>query len=182
MSFVILFFFLALQITFVVVGRRTFCAAEYTGLRRIDVLAATISTGNILLVLFFPASSTARVLCAAALLAASAALFAWSVASVRGTRLPFIHDSGSADELVSSGAFGFVRNPFYLSYLFAYAAVIPATSSLWTYVLFGLVCAVYWEAVRSEEAALRAGPFAEEYAAYTRCTGRFIPRLRRREV
>lgn len=114
--------------------------------------------------------------------AASIALIAFA----RGShRIPIAlwHQKGDAPEhIVTYGAYGLVRHPFYAAFLLALLGVAlfaphPATLATFAY---GLLRLNFTAA--KEERNLRASQFGAEYEAYMRRTGRFWPRLGGRAI
>jgi protein-S-isoprenylcysteine O-methyltransferase Ste14 len=99
---------------------------------------------------------------------------AWDFATVgRGTPAPI----DPPRELVVSGPFRYVRNPFYVgivSMLLAEAVLFRSGRLLWYAALF-FVC-FHWFVVLYEEPALRAR-FGEGYLRYCTTVRRWVPRL-----
>jgi protein-S-isoprenylcysteine O-methyltransferase Ste14 len=96
------------------------------------------------------------------------------------TRISLWHQSNDAPAgLVTSGAYRYIRHPFYTSFLLAFAASDlffphPAVVALSLYVL----AVLHWTAA-AEERKLRASEFGEEYGRYMARSGRFFPQVRR---
>jgi protein-S-isoprenylcysteine O-methyltransferase Ste14 len=96
------------------------------------------------------------------------------------TRISLWHQSNDAPaNLVTSGAYRYIRHPFYTSFLLAFAAADlffphPAIVALSLYVF----AALRWTAV-AEERKLRSSSFGEEYEKYIARSGRFFPLLHR---
>ena len=96
------------------------------------------------------------------------------------TRISLWHQSNDAPAgVVTSGAYRYIRHPFYTSFLVAFAAADlffphPAVLALSLYEL----AVLHWTAA-GEERRLRASPFGEEYGEYMARSGRFFPTLRR---
>jgi protein-S-isoprenylcysteine O-methyltransferase Ste14 len=108
---------------------------------------------------------------------ASAALFGWALHSVRRWQLSAAFSSDMPAELLRTGAFGFVRNPFYLSYLLAHALPLLVSRSAWALLPLGWMALLYHRAVQMEERKFKASPLAAEWRHYAQTTGRFVPRL-----
>ena len=107
----------------------------------------------------------------------SAAMFSWALRSVRRRQLSAAFSSDMPAELLRSGAFGFVRNPFYLAYLLAHAVPLAASRSAWAVLPLAWMALLYGRAVRMEERKFLASPLAAEWGRYAQTTPRFLPRL-----
>jgi protein-S-isoprenylcysteine O-methyltransferase Ste14 len=105
----------------------------------------------------------------------SGGLFVWAVATVRRNRLTAAFSDDAPQELITTGPFRWVRNPFYLSYLLAYAHAALASRSPWALVPLGVMAVVYGTAVVREERKFARSPLADAYRAYARRTRRFLP-------
>ena len=79
--------------------------------------------------------------------------------------------------LVTSGPYAWVRHPFYTSTALAVGANSLATANWFVFTTGALVFALLVIRCRREEANLIAR-FGEDYRAYARRTGRFLPRFR----
>lgn len=123
-------------------------------------------------------SQLLRDLLALALAACSAAAFTWAVRSIRPRQLTAAFSPEAPSELLQHGAFGVVRNPFYLAYMLAFAMPAVATGSWPSLVPAGWMAGIYLLAVIVEERKFLAGPLAGDYRQYCARTGRFLPRLR----
>lgn len=82
-------------------------------------------------------------------------------------------------ELVTSGPYRYVRHPVYASF----TAIAAGTSLVFrSYLLMGLavvwVAAVKWWVAAEEELLASPQGFGADYRAYTKRTGRFLPRPR----
>ncbi len=114
---------------------------------------------------------------AQAVACASAFMFSWAVRSVRRWQLSAAFSKDMPAELLRSGAFGFVRNPFYSAYLLAHAVPLVGTRSLWALVPLACMAMLYRRAVSVEERKFLDSPLEAEWQQYARDTGRFLPRL-----
>lgn len=109
------------------------------------------------------------------LLFCSGFLFIWSMLSF-GKEAPAIAFS---DEIVrplnTSGAYQFIRHPFYTSYSLAWLGGTIATQT-WL-LLLSFVCMgfIYLKAARQEEEQWLTGSNSTEYAHYIFRTGMFLP-------
>jgi protein-S-isoprenylcysteine O-methyltransferase Ste14 len=99
----------------------------------------------------------------------AAALAAWSFKSL-----------GPADRgvrLVTTGAYRYFRHPVYATLLSSFDFGLAILLNNWVYLIWALALHAvwHWNIRREEELMLQA--FPEQYPAYCRSTGRFIPRL-----
>lgn len=114
---------------------------------------------------------------ALAVACASAAMFTWALRSVRRRQLSAAFSNDTPAELLRSGAFGLVRNPFYLAYLLAHALPVVASFSAWALLPLAWMGLLYHRAVQLEERKFLSSTLAAEWRGYARRTGRFLPRL-----
>ena len=104
----------------------------------------------------------------------------WSaVAAVRGEELSYPFTSGAPAALICRGPFAWVRHPFYTSYLISWVAGWIACGQWWLLAPMAVMAWLFARAATVEEDAFLDSEMAEEYRAYQRVTGRFLPRLRR---
>jgi protein-S-isoprenylcysteine O-methyltransferase Ste14 len=82
------------------------------------------------------------------------------------------------ENLVTDGAFRYVRHPLYLASLLTYAGLTMATVSLVSLALL-LGVFVFHDYIAGYEERLLAARFGEEYERYRKRTGKWIPKLRR---
>jgi protein-S-isoprenylcysteine O-methyltransferase Ste14 len=113
---------------------------------------------------------------ASVLYAASLALF-WTSVSVSKGALAACGQSHISSCLVTNGPYRFVRHPFYVSYDLAWIAGFIATA-WWPLVVIAIVMAALYERfVIEEERGFLDGALTQEYAAYKRRTGKYLPWL-----
>jgi protein-S-isoprenylcysteine O-methyltransferase Ste14 len=112
-------------------------------------------------------------------LGGSIALFEWARQSVQGKVFSYIFSNDTPEFLWTSGPYAYIRNPFYVSYLLSYIAVAIMFPGIASLVVVTGMTIYFHAAARHEERKFGRSPLAEEYEAYRRRTGRFIPRLRR---
>ena len=78
-----------------------------------------------------------------------------------------------ARQLVTSGAYSFVRHPLYLGEMTATAGIALQYSAPWALLLFALQCAFqFWRIKNEERLLLRVFP---AYAVYAAGTARLVP-------
>jgi protein-S-isoprenylcysteine O-methyltransferase Ste14 len=136
------------------------------------VLAAMQTAG----VIFLPPRADAWVGAGIVMYVAAVALFLSAIESAQRTRLQrsFI-DHPLPDRLITDGPFRWVRHPFCTGYLLgALAGPVAIDHPGMFLITLPLVTLSVSAAVREERVWL-AGSRAEEYRAYRRRTGMFIP-------
>jgi protein-S-isoprenylcysteine O-methyltransferase Ste14 len=90
------------------------------------------------------------------------------------------HQSNDAPKnIVTWGAYGHVRHPFYASFLLAFLSALLFSPQLFTLVglIYGYI--ILNITAEKEETKLKNSEFGKEYSEYISKTGRFIPRLKR---
>jgi protein-S-isoprenylcysteine O-methyltransferase Ste14 len=115
-------------------------------------------------------------------LAAALVLFEWSRRSIGRRYFSYVFSRDVPTFLWTGGPFGYVRNPFYSSYLLAALSVSFMFSGIATALPFAALFLSTRAAARLEEARFGASGVKGEYARYASRTGRFVPgvgRLRR---
>ena len=117
----------------------------------------------------------------AILLCASAqALMGYALGTHR-IRLALWQQSDDAPEhIVTEGAYGLVRHPFYTSYLLTMVGCVLAAPTLWTVAALAYSFHRMNATAAREESRFLASSFGESYSAYMRHTGRFVPAARAR--
>jgi protein-S-isoprenylcysteine O-methyltransferase Ste14 len=85
-----------------------------------------------------------------------------------------VHDNQKT-ELVQSGTYRFVRNPYFLSYFIMYVGLFLVRPSLVMVVLIAICFAMIHHLVLKEEAHLSA-IHGKQYEEYKETTGRYLPR------
>jgi protein-S-isoprenylcysteine O-methyltransferase Ste14 len=133
-----------------------------------------------------PANPASLVLAAvgASLAFAGVVVSVWAIATTLRRRV--ILDAGhfvkQEHPLVTSGAYGFVRNPMYLGIILLWFGVAAAFQSrvLWA-VAAAYVVPVLWYYIRAEE-RMMSSEFGAQFEEYKRRVGRLVPRLHRRTV
>jgi len=87
--------------------------------------------------------------------------------------------SDSSGELITSGAFAYVRHPMYLGILLTYLGFFVATLSLLSLVPYAMIINLYRRMADYEEQLLEER-FGRRYREYARRVPKWIPRLMRR--
>ena len=81
--------------------------------------------------------------------------------------------------LVTTGAYGFVRNPMYLGVLLIWFGIAAVMRNVFVLIAAAAyVLPAYWLYIRAEE-RMMLGEFGAEYANYMRSIGRLLPRFDR---
>jgi protein-S-isoprenylcysteine O-methyltransferase Ste14 len=106
----------------------------------------------------------------------------WAIATT--VRRSVILDAGhfvkQEHPLVTSGAYGFVRNPMYLGIILLWFGIAAAFQSSVLLAMAALyVVPVLWFYIRAEE-QMMLSEFGAQFEEYARRVGRLVPRLRRR--
>jgi protein-S-isoprenylcysteine O-methyltransferase Ste14 len=133
-----------------------------------------------------PETNLSLVLAAVGTLVAFAGVFVsvWAIATTvrRGVILDAGHFVKEEHPLVTSGAYGFVRNPMYLGIILLWFGIaVTLQSVVLLAVAAAYVVPVLWFYIRAEE-RMMCGEFGAQFEEYTRRVGRLVPRLRRRAV
>lgn len=109
---------------------------------------------------------------------ASSALFWWAIVRSRKARLRFVFASDNPDSLVTDGPFGYIRHPFYTSYIIFWLGWGIATWSLWAILPVVAIFVLYLIAALGEEKKFSHTELAGAYEAHRKRAGLFWPRLR----
>lgn len=111
--------------------------------------------------------------------AASIGLISYTLGTHRRPLALWHQDNDVPEELVTYGAYRYIRHPFYSSFIVALFAVMLSCPAWWTatIVVYGAVALSYtaW----CEERRLCKSSFGPQYRAYLRHSGRFFPKPRR---
>ncbi len=132
-----------------------------------------------------PATGAASLVTAAAgslLALAGLAVSLWAIYTTvrRGVILDAGHFVKEEHPLVTTGAYGFVRNPMYLGIILIWFGIAVAFQNAAVLAASGLyVAPVLWFYIRAEE-EMMAHEFGVEFTEYTRKVGRLLPKLHRR--
>jgi protein-S-isoprenylcysteine O-methyltransferase Ste14 len=118
--------------------------------------------------------STTQTLVVVAIYSLALALFWWAIKTAKGLHFAAGDVKG---QIVSSGAFGLVRHPFYVSYMMVWIASSALLGSLFLWASCVVLIAMYVHSAREEEAAILGGELGEVYQAYRVKTGMFVPRV-----
>lgn len=148
------------------------------GVRAIEIsAAASIMVGGALIAVR-PAGNLMLDCLGLALAALSAGMFAWAAATIGHKQLTAAFSQDLPQSLITRGPFRHVRNPFYVSYIIAHAIPLFASRSPWALPGLCVMTAIYVRAALQEERKFLGSALAQDWQAYRRATGRFLPRLR----
>ncbi len=104
-------------------------------------------------------------------------LYWWALAAHGKARPAFACLPANPTALTATGPYCLVRHPIYAAYLMCWLAGALATGQLWLLGTVAVMGILYSRAARKEEAEFLSSPLAEQYRAYQRRTGMFLPRL-----
>jgi len=115
---------------------------------------------------------------------AGVALSLWAIATTVRRRV--ILDAGhfvkEEHPLVTTGAYGFVRNPMYLGLILIWFGLAAALQKpVLLFMAIAYVVPVFWFYIRAEE-RMMATAFGAQFEEYRFRVGRLLPRVRRRTV
>lgn len=102
-------------------------------------------------------------------LVAALFLVIWSLRS-----LPLV---SRGHELVTKGAYRYIRHPLYASFLSCFNFGLAVLLNNWIYIIWAILVHAVWHWNIDSEEKLMKKMFPKEYAEYCKVTGRFIPRL-----
>ncbi len=112
-----------------------------------------------------------------AVLLASYGLYWLTIGESSEAKLLSAFDEKNPHGLLKTGPYGYVRHPFYTSYLLLWGGWAIACWNIWAIVPVVGMAATYWAASRDEEGKFSTTAMADDYAEYKRTTGRFFPKL-----
>lgn len=111
------------------------------------------------------------------LLAASLSLFFWGAFSIRGKFFSYVGSQDAPEFVFQGGPFGYVRHPFYVSYLLAHTGTLVLFPHWMPAAAWAVAIVATNQAAAFEEGKFANGALAEEYRDYATRTGRFLPRF-----
>jgi protein-S-isoprenylcysteine O-methyltransferase Ste14 len=83
------------------------------------------------------------------------------------------------DHIVSIGAFRYVRHPLYLGIILFYLGLSVSTASLFSFA-FLVMIVIFYNYIAGYEEKLLGIRFGEDYRRYKQKTGKWLPRITRR--
>lgn len=147
----------------------------------VHYLSMVLALAAFLGVLFLPTRADPWVAAAIVMYAAAIAIFLSSIEAAKRTRLQrsFV-DHPLPDRLITDGPYKWIRHPFCTGYLLgALAGPVGIDHPGMLLIAAPLAVLSIYAAVHEERVWL-AGPKSEEYRAYRRRTGMFLPFIGRR--
>jgi protein-S-isoprenylcysteine O-methyltransferase Ste14 len=147
-----------------------------SGMKLSALSGAVVGLLNLGVILTSATLLTSLVCAALSLNLVALGLFWWTAHAGGGRRLPACFTKIEPSGLVTNGPYRFVRHPFYVSYMTAWAAGAVATLSPWLISAFLLMSLLYVSAALTEETALLNGIHSTEYLQYRNRTSMFVPR------
>ena len=109
-----------------------------------------------------------------------AILLCAGIATVSGVAWSFrsLSVSQRGCDLCIGGAYHWVRHPLYASFITLGAPGVALFLDHWVFFVWLIVLHLIWHLVVRFEERLMVAQFGDQYRAYARHTGRFVPRLR----
>lgn len=108
---------------------------------------------------------------------ASISLMSYTLGTHR-RRLALWHQTNDApEEIVTYGAYKYIRHPFYSSFILASLATVALCPSIWSIALMIYISLMLNFTAAREEKKLSASIFGDKYRAYITQSGRFIPKF-----
>jgi len=119
-------------------------------------------------------SANSTALIAAGSMVAGNTLTVWAAVSLR--RESAFDPGGESDRLLTRGIYGMIRHPIVAGMGLIYLGLFLVVPSPW--VLAGLLLYIGNQLLRvNREERLLANRFGQEYIRYSRCVGRFFPKI-----
>lgn len=107
----------------------------------------------------------------------ASALFVAAVRASRKAELYYVFEGRSPRSILKDGPYGYLRHPFYTSYVLLWAGWGVATWSVISMLPVAVLIAIYVKAALGEEESIANSSLAGDYAAYKRQAGFFWPRI-----
>ena len=114
---------------------------------------------------------------AAPLAIASIALIAYTIGTHRVPLALWHQDDDAPRNIVTYGAYKYVRHPFYSAFLLALTGIMIAIPHPGTVACLVYAACMLHLTARKEERKLSESAFGAEYRSYLARTGRFFPRI-----
>lgn len=146
------------------------------GMNMLSLLAVSSTFFMIFLIFWYPQPFLAQLI-AMVLLLFSFLLFWATIRTSSEAGLFLAFDEKLPRSLLQIGPYGYVRHPFYSSYLLLWSGWALATWNILALLPLAMLFCAYWIAARGEERKFASTPMAEEYAVYAARTGRFLPKI-----
>ena len=124
--------------------------------------------------LITPVGNSFHATLAAALYIISLILFWWSISTAKQLDFAF---SDNVGEIITNGPFGFIRHPFYVSYILCWFTGSLLFNSLLLWITLTYLIFFYFLSARREENVILQSTYSTEYASYKKEIGMFLPRV-----
>lgn len=148
---------------------------DVAGIKLIRFSSFVFAVLHFTAIILTPEARLGRVAVAALLYVSALTLFWWAIRSNRARPLSAAFSTDTPQHVMQRGPYGFIRHPFYCSYLMTWGAGVVATGRLWLLPTFLVMLAIYWRAASLEEAKFARSPLAVAYQDYRSHTGMFGP-------
>ena len=112
-----------------------------------------------------------------AMFLASLLLWAWTLRTTRHTPPTLAFTDDRPKQLFSGGPYGWVRHPFYTSYLTFWSGCLVVDGSAASALCLAMLGCIYAVAASGEERKFSNSSLASSYQDYAAATGMFLPRL-----
>jgi protein-S-isoprenylcysteine O-methyltransferase Ste14 len=106
----------------------------------------------------------------------SLVLFWWAIFTAKSLDFAFSNHVGS---IVTTGPFGLVRHPFYVSYILAWTGSTLLFNSPLLWITLIYLITFYTLSARKEEGLILKSTQAEQYQHYQHNVGMFLPRIKK---
>jgi protein-S-isoprenylcysteine O-methyltransferase Ste14 len=106
----------------------------------------------------------------------SLVLFWWAIFTAKSLDFAFSNYVGS---IVTTGPFGLVRHPFYVSYILAWTGSTLLFNSPLLWITLIYLITFYTLSARKEEGLILKSTQAEQYQHYQHNVGMFLPRIKK---
>jgi protein-S-isoprenylcysteine O-methyltransferase Ste14 len=117
-----------------------------------------------------------NILLAAICFSISTLIFISAVLTTIKSPLHFLMSQNSSSKIITSGAYKYIRHPFYSSYILAWLGGIIASAHIGALLPLVLV-PIYIFSALSEEKAFKTGHLSSQYIEYSKKTGMFFPNI-----
>lgn len=107
---------------------------------------------------------------------ASIALISFTLGTHRAPVSLWHQDNDTPAAIVTHGAYRRIRHPFYAAFLLTLLAALVHSPHPVTMLALAHGCAILNATAAREEKRLADSPFGADYSAYTKRTGRFLPK------
>lgn len=148
--------------------------------KKIVSLGGTISMASYLMLMFSSASTHGlNWWLATFMFAASILLLGWCISTTRDAQLDFAFTRKPPNRLMTSGPFGLVRHPVYVSYCLGWLGGLFGSASAWGLLPLLGMGSLYILAAREEEKLISESSLSNDYREYAKTVGGWWPRFPR---